>query len=155
VVLESFFLRGDVKRLNRAQAIPAARQRNDLGIIGPAFRDRSFQLFRAAQPTAGILDAGRGGRNAAQRVGGASGAELKGAAVVRQERGGLLEKLTAQGRKNPRGSFSRLIGALVFLDQPIEMIVERSMSLSGIGFSDNPSELLSAFRDAVAVSVPF
>ena len=59
--LKRFPLRGDIKGFDRAKAIPAARQRNDLGIITRAFRDRSFQLFRAAEPIGGILDAGRGG----------------------------------------------------------------------------------------------
>ena len=59
--LKRFPLRGDIKGFDRAKAIPAARQWNDLGIITRAFRDRSFQLFRAAEPIGGILDAGRGG----------------------------------------------------------------------------------------------
>ena len=127
-VLERIFLRGDVERLDRAQAIPAARQRNHLGVIGAAFRDRSLQLFRAAEPSAGIFDAGRGGKSAAQCVGRAPRSKFKSAAVVRQERGDLFEKLAARRRKNPRGSFSRLLGALALLDQPIELLFE----LSGI-----------------------
>ena len=60
-----FELHGDRGRadaaFDRAKAIPAARQRNDLGIITRAYRDGAFQLFGAAEPIGGILDAGRGG----------------------------------------------------------------------------------------------
>ena len=130
--LERFSLRGEVERLDRAKTIPAARQRNDLGVIGGAFRDRSFELFRAAQPIGGILDAGRGGRSAAQGVGRAAGTEFKSAALVRQERGDFLEKLAAQRRKNPGGSFGRRLAALILPDEAFQLIFERSVSLSGI-----------------------
>ena len=59
--LKRFPRRRDIKGFDRAKAIPAARQRNDLGIIARAFRNRSFHLFGAAEPIGGILDAGRGG----------------------------------------------------------------------------------------------
>ena len=81
--------------------------------------------------------------------------EFKGGALVRQERRDLFEKLAAQRWKNPRGRFGERLIAFIFPNEARELIFKRSVRLSGIRFSDNPSELLSAFRGADAVSVPF
>jgi len=153
--LERFALRGNVERLDRPKTVPATSQRNDLGMIRFAALNRLVQLFSARQPVRRIFDTGCAGGNTAQRMGRASRTEFERRAPGRQERGYLFEEPATVGRENPCRNVAGGGLAVVRLNETVQLRFERGICGSLVGFSDNPSGLLSAFRDAVAVSARF
>ena len=149
-------MRRDIKRLNGPEAIPATGQWNDVGKIGLALGDGVFELLGAAQPISRVFHAGRAGRRASERMRRTPGTEFKGVASRGQESRYLFQELTTGGREDPgRNLRGGLAPALVSLNEALKLIFERSAGRSRIGFSDNPSELLSAFRYAGEVSARF
>ena len=154
--LERFALGGDIKGLDGAEAIPAAREWDDVGKISFSPRDPAFQLLGSAQPIRRVFDTSCRGRMAPERMRGTAGAKLEGAAPCRQKSRDFLQKLAAGGRENPGRNFGGvLIAVIVVLNEALKLTLERSIGRSRIGFSDNPSELLSAFRHASEVSARF
>ena len=136
--------------------IPAARQRNDIGKIGLSLGDCALELLSPVQPIGRVLDTGRSTRSAPERMGGTSRTKFKGATPGGEKGSDLLQKLAARGRKDPGGNLrGGLTPALVGLNEALKLTFERSIGRSRIGFSDNPSELLSAFRHAFEVSARF
>jgi hypothetical protein len=153
---KGFALRRDIERLDRPKAIPAAGQRHDSGKIRSSFWDRAFELLCPAQPVRGIFDARRAGRVTPQRMRGAAGTKLKGSGTGREESSYFFQKPAAPQRKNPgRSFFGGSSGAIVFLDEALQLVFKRGICRSQVGFSDNLSELLSPFRSASAVSARF
>jgi hypothetical protein len=89
-------------------------------------------------------------------VRGTARTKFKCAAPRRQKRGNLFQKSATRRRKDPGRNFrGGLSPVIVFLNEALQLIFERSICRSQIGFSDNPSELLSAFRYASEVSARF
>jgi hypothetical protein len=153
---QGFTLRRDIKRLDGTEPIPASRQRQHVGIIGGAFGDGVFKLFRPAQPIGGIFDAGRSRGGSAERMSGAARPKLEGCASGGKKRDYFLEKATALRRKNPGRNFiGRRCGAVVSRDEAFQLGFEIGIGGSVVRFSDNLSELLSPFRFAFAVSARF
>jgi len=144
-----FPLAHDVKGLDRAKPIPAARQGNDFRIILVPFCHGVLELFGPAEPVGRILDACGGRNRAAQRMSGMPGTKLKRTASRGQECRHFFQKAAAQWRENPGGRIGGLRLGVIFFNQSLKLTFER------IGISDNPSELLSAFRGARAVSARF
>ena len=149
-------MRRDIERLDRPKAIPATRQRNDVREIGVALGNGVFELLGAGQPISRIFHAGRAGGSAPERMRRTTGTELKCAATRGQKSGYLFQELATGGRQDPgRNLRGGLAPAIVILNEALKPIFERSIGRSRIGFSDNPSELLSAFRYAWEVSARF
>jgi hypothetical protein len=154
--LERLTLRQDVERFDRAEAVPATRKRNNAGKIRIAFRDPILQAFGPGQVIGGIFDARGATRGAAKRMSGTARTELE-----RQMSGGkqscyAFKEFAASRRKNPGGNFSVRSGsAVVFVDEPLQLIFKGGIIRRQAGISDNLSELLSPFRFAGAVSARF
>jgi hypothetical protein len=146
---ERFPLRRDIEGFDGPEPVPATREWNNRGKICLALFDLVLEFFRAIQPIRRIFDACRGGRGATKRIRGAARAEFKSTAACRQKRRHLFKETTAQWRKDPGRSLGGAILAAIFLNEALKLSFER------IEISDNPSELLSAFRGAIAVSAPF
>ncbi len=154
--LKRFALRRDIERLNRPEAIPATSQWNDVGKIGLTLGDGILEVLGAAQPIGRVFDAGRSGGCASKRMRRTTGPEFKCAAARGQESGYLFQEPATGSRKDPgRHLRGGLTPAMVFLNEALKPNFERSFGRSRIGFSDNPSELLSAFRHAWEVSARF
>jgi hypothetical protein len=153
---EGFALRPDIEGLDGPEAIPASRQRDDIGKIGLTFGDRSFELFGPAQPIRGVFDAGRSCRSAAEGMGRAARSKLESGASGWKKSGYLLEEAAALGRKDPGWHLvGRRSGGVVSRDEAFQLSFEIGIGGSGVRFSDNLSELLSPFRFAFAVSARF
>jgi len=153
---QRFALRRDIKRLDRAEPIPASRQRHDVGKIGPAFADGIFELFGPAQPVGGVFNAGGSGRVATERMRRPPGSKLERGASLREKSGYFLEKPAALRRKDPGRNFiGRGCGGIGPRDEAVQLGFEIRIGGGVVRFSDNLSELLSPFRFASAVSVHF
>ena len=142
--------------MDRAKAIPASRQRHDVGKIGRAFADSIFELFGPAQPVGGVFNTGGSGGVTAKGMGRASGSELESGASLREKSGYFLEKPAALRRQDPGRNFiSRRCGGIGPRDEAVQLGFEVRIGGSGVRFSDSLSELLSPFRFASAVSARF
>ena len=153
---ERVALPGDIKGLDRPKPIPAAGQGNHFRKIVLAFRNRVRQFFGAAQPVRRILDAGRGSQGATKRMGRTARTKFERRASCGQQSGHFLEKPATGRWQNPGRNLG--VGArlrVVLLDETVELRFQRRFSGRLGGFSDNPSELLSPFRYAFAVSARF
>jgi len=154
--LERFALRQDIERFDRAEAIPATRERHDSGKIGVPFRDPVFQALGPREVIAGIFNARRARRGAAERMRGTARTELEREMSGGKEGRYAFEEFAASRGKNPGGNFCGRTGsAVVFVDEALQLIFKDGIARSRIGFSDNLSELLSPFRFASAVSARF
>lgn len=154
--LKRFALGRDIEGFDGAEAVPTARQGNDAGKIGLSLGDRTFELLSPAQPICRVFDAGRPGGSAPKRVGGTSRAKFEGAAARGQKSRDLFYKAATRRWKDPgRNLGGGLTFAFVVLNEALKLTFERSICGRRIGFSDNPSELLSAFRYAFEVSARF
>ena len=149
-------MRRDIERLDGPEAIPTTRERNDIGKIALSLGDRTFELLGPTQPIPGVFNTGRPGGSAPERVGGPAGTKLESTAPNRQKSGHLFQKPAARRRKNPSRNLAiGLTSRFVVLNEALELAFQRSIGRSRIRFSDNPSELLSAFRHAREVSARF
>ena len=87
---------------------------------------------------------------------GTAGTKLKGGKTRRKKSRNFFQKPATPRRKDPgRGFFGGARGAVIFLDKSLQLVFERGIYRSQVGFSDNLSELLSPFRFASAVSAGF
>jgi hypothetical protein len=153
---QGFALRRDIKRLDRTEAIPASRQRHDVGKIRRAFANSIFELFGPAQPIRRVFNARGSGGVTAERMGRTSGPELERGASRRDKGGYLLEKAAASRRKDPGRNFiGRGRGSIGPRDKAVQLDFEIRIGGSVVRFSDSLSELLSPFRFASAVSARF